>query len=95
PPPNIRLSMIISTSVAYLVRRESEEPIKKLDSILAEVVPTIEKVYALWTSTPVNDIGIRTTMDDRTAEYTGVLLAHWKTLRPQLLPLVRGGNLAD
>jgi hypothetical protein len=95
PPPTIRLNMTLGTLVEFLRKRGIEELIPQLNPMFAEIVPTIERAHALITSTPVDDTGIRAAFDPRAAEHIRVLLAHWKTLRPHLVPLVLGGNLAE
>jgi len=95
PPPNIRLTMVLSTLVEFLKKTSLEEFISQLEPIIGEVVRTVETGHALITSTPLNVSGLQQTLDPRANKHLGRLLDHWKILRPELVPLNRGGRLAD
>jgi hypothetical protein len=95
PPPNIRLSMALTTVVEFLKKRGLVELIPQLEPIIGEVMRTVETGQALITSTPLNLGGIQQTLDPRANKHLGRLLNHWKVLRPELVPLNRGSRLAD
>ena len=95
PPPNIRLSMALSTLVEFLKKRSLEQLIPQLEPIVGEAMRTVETGHALITSTKLNLTGIQQTLDPRANKHLGRLLDHWKILRPELVPLNRGGRLAD
>jgi hypothetical protein len=95
PPPNLRLNMVLSTIIEFLRKSGREELIPRLQSIIAEVIQTVETGYALITSTPPDLSGIQQTIDPRTNKHMGRLLDHWKILRPELVSLNRGAPLAE
>jgi hypothetical protein len=95
PPPNIRLSMVLTTVVEFLKKTGREELIPQLQPIIGEVMRTVETGQALITSTSLNLGGVQQTLDPRANKHMGRLLDHWKILRPGLVPLNRGGRLAD
>lgn len=95
PPPNIRLSMVLTTVVEFLKKKRLEELMPQLEPIIGEVMRTVETGQALITSTPLNLSGVQQTLDPRANKHLGRLLDQWKILRPELLPLNRGGRLAD
>jgi hypothetical protein len=94
PPHNIRLGMVLKTIVAILQRERRDKLLSELNPIIAELVPEMERAHAWATSTAVDDSGIRTAVDPRAAKHTGILLEHWKVIRPELVPHARGVNLA-
>ena len=95
PPPNIRLCMVLTSVVEFLKRKELKELIPQLEPIIGEVMRTVETGQALITSTPLNLSGVQQTLDPRANKHLGRLLDHWKILLPELVPLNRGGRLAD
>jgi hypothetical protein len=95
PPPNIRMSMILSTLVEFLKKKGLEELIPQMESIIGDVMQTVETAHALITSTPIDLSGVQQTLDPRATKHMGRILDQWKILRPQLVPLNRGGTLAE
>jgi hypothetical protein len=95
PPPNIRLNMVFSTAVEFLKKESREELIPQLAPIIGEVLQTVETGQALITSRPLDLSGIQQTLDPRAGKHLARLLDHWKTLRPELLPLNRSRRLPD
>lgn len=79
----------------FLKKKRLEVLIPEIESIFGEVLRTVETGQALITSTPPNLGGIQQTLDPRAKQHVGRLLDHWKILRPELVPLNRGGRLAD
>ena len=79
----------------HLKKRGFNELASELDSIFAEAVHPIEYGHAFLTSTPVNAGGARAAFDKPARQHLNILLERWKTLRPELLPLSHGGNLAE
>src|SRR6266480_6598423 len=95
-PPNIRLSMVLtSVVVEFLKRKGLKELIPQLEPIIGEVMRTVETGQALITSAQLNLSGVQQTLDPRANKHLGRLLDHWKILLPELVPLNRGGRLAD
>jgi hypothetical protein len=87
--------MALSTLVEFLKKKNLEEMIPQLEPIIGEAMRTVETGHALITSTPLNLSGVQQTLDPRATKHVGRLLDHWKILRPELVPLNRGGRLAD
>ena len=82
---------IVAKSTTF-VRCEEQERAKRA---IGPGMRTVETGQALITSTSLDLGGVRQTLDPRANKHMGRLLDHWKTLRPQLAPLNRGGRLAD
>jgi hypothetical protein len=95
PPPNIRLGMVLNTVEAFLRRARLEELILQLEPTIVEVLQTVETGYAAIMSIPLDLSCINQALDPRANRHVGRLLDHWKILRPELIPLNRGGRLAD
>ena len=91
PPPNVRLSMVLTRTVEFLKKKDLGELIPQLKPIVSEVMRTVETGQALITSTPLNLSGMQQTLDPRANSHLGRLLDHWKVLRPELVLLNRGG----
>jgi hypothetical protein len=95
PPDNIRLRMVILTLVEFLKRRGEDNLIPTVNSMLNEVANTTEHFCALFSAVAPDPTGIQEAFDPRATQHIDVLLNHWKTLRPNLLPFARGGGLAE
>jgi hypothetical protein len=95
PAPHVRLFIAYTTATEYLKKHGPFELAPQLDGIFAEAVPSIEKGHAFLTSTQAEAHGARAAFEQPSRAHLVELLKHWKTLRPELLPLVRGGNLAE
>jgi hypothetical protein len=95
PDPSVRLLVAYLTAVELLKKRGLNELASELDSIFAEAVHPIEHGHAFLTSTQVNASGARAAFDPPARKHLNVLLGHWKSLRPELLPFVHGGKLAE
>jgi hypothetical protein len=95
PAPNVRLHIAFFTALEFLQRRGPTELAHQLDSIFADAIHPIENGHALLTSTAVNASSARAAFEQPARKHVSVLLDRWKTLRPELLPLVRGGKLAE
>jgi hypothetical protein len=81
--------------VEFLKKKNLEDLIPQLEPIVKETMLTVEAGHALITSTPLELSAIQQTLDLRANKHAERLLDHWKTLRPELVPLNRGGRLAD
>jgi hypothetical protein len=75
--------------------RGSKELASQLDAIFADAIQPIENGHALLTSTAVDASSARAAFEQPARKHVGVLLERWKSLRPELLPFVRGGKLAE
>jgi hypothetical protein len=95
PPPSIRMWMILSTLVEFLKKKGLEGLTPQMESIIGEVMQTVETAHAIITSTPIDLSGVQQTLDPRATKHVGRILDQWKILRPQLVPLNRCGTLAE
>jgi hypothetical protein len=95
PPPNIRLVIALGTMEEILIKRGLEELRAQLEPIFTEVMKTVETGHALITATPLDPSCARQISDPRVGKHIEKIFSSWKILRPELLPLNRGGRLAD
>jgi hypothetical protein len=95
PAPNVRLNIAFFTAFEFLQTRGSKELASQLDAIFADAIQPIENGHALLTSTAVDASSARAAFEQPARKHVGVLLERWKSLRPELLPFVRGGKLAE
>jgi hypothetical protein len=95
PPPAIRMLMVESTVYEFLRMQSRDDLLAEFEAIVEEAIHTALAAYALVTGSSPDLTGWLQATDPRSSALISRLTANWKTIRPQLEPLNRGGRLAD
>jgi hypothetical protein len=93
PPAAQRQRFIASLLLQFTVQHGAFNATDVTD-IIKSVIIEAENIFAALTGKPIDsDLYSRTW--DQTVELLQLLHQNWKNLRPQLVPLMRGGRFAD
>jgi hypothetical protein len=84
PPPGIRISMVGACIHEFLRVKGLDNLMKEFESILEEVIHTVETAHAVVARCPVDATGLAQSVDPRALRQINRVVDNWKIIRPQL-----------